>query len=210
MKKVVIYGAGFNGRLLYEMLGSHDFIGFIDNNPERTNLGGMEWILKNRDVPVIISIGNNIIRYKIAEKLRSHNISIGSYIHPTAFIMNSVQMSSGRIVYPRVVIMHDVGIGNDVIINTGAIIEHDCVLGDCVNISPGVKMAGLVRVGERSFIGIGSIIGPRVKIGKDCIIGAGSLVINDIPDGMLAYGSPAEVKGFSKDVNWKEMMGGKR
>ena len=33
----------------------------------------------------------------------------------------------------------------------------------------------------------------RVNLGCDVIIGAGSTVLSDIPDGMLAVGSPCEV-----------------
>jgi acetyltransferase-like isoleucine patch superfamily enzyme len=32
-----------------------------------------------------------------------------------------------------------------------------------------------------------------VRIGKATVIGAGSLVLNDIPDDVLAYGSPARL-----------------
>jgi len=32
-----------------------------------------------------------------------------------------------------------------------------------------------------------------VNIGANALIGAGSLVLKDIPDGVVAYGSPAKV-----------------
>jgi carbonic anhydrase/acetyltransferase-like protein (isoleucine patch superfamily) len=50
-------------------------------------------------------------------------------------------------------------------------------------------------VGDGSLIGMGSTILNGAKIGKECIIGAGSLVTQNavIPDGSMAFGSPAKV-----------------
>ena len=50
-----------------------------------------------------------------------------------------------------------------------------------------------VCVGARTWVGIGASIIQRVNLGCDVIIGAGSTVLSDIPDGMLAVGSPCEV-----------------
>ena len=68
-----------------------------------------------------------------------------------------------------------VSIGDEVVIGHSAII-HGCTIGD------------------GSLIGMGSIILNGAKIGKNCIIGAGSLVTGkmDLPDGMMAMGSPAK------------------
>jgi acetyltransferase-like isoleucine patch superfamily enzyme len=33
----------------------------------------------------------------------------------------------------------------------------------------------------------------HVKIGKNCVIGAGSIVTKDIPDDVIAYGSPCKI-----------------
>ena len=49
-------------------------------------------------------------------------------------------------------------------------------------------------IGHNTVIGMGAIVMNGAKIGSDCIIGAGSLVTQGtvIPDGMLAFGSPAK------------------
>lgn len=52
---------------------------------------------------------------------------------------------------------------------------------------------------EGPTVGAGSIIGakvlllPRVKIGKNCVIAGASVVTKDVPEGMVAAGSPARV-----------------
>lgn len=73
---------------------------------------------------------------------------------------------------------HPVSIGDDVSIGHGAIV-HGCTIGNS------------------TLIGMGSIIMNGAVIGEHCIVGAGALVTGGmvIPDGHVAYGSPAKVVG---------------
>ena len=50
-------------------------------------------------------------------------------------------------------------------------------------------------IGHNTVIGMGAIVMNGAKIGNDCIVGAGSVVTQgtEIPDGMLALGTPAKV-----------------
>lgn len=52
---------------------------------------------------------------------------------------------------------------------------------------------GKVTLKENSRIGSHSTILPGVTIGKNTIIGAHSLVNKDLPDNVLAYGTPAKI-----------------
>lgn len=52
---------------------------------------------------------------------------------------------------------------------------------------------GRVRIGNNVFIGASTVVLPGVTIGNDVIIGANSTVTHDIPDGMVAVGSPARI-----------------
>ncbi len=49
------------------------------------------------------------------------------------------------------------------------------------------------KIGRHVLIGAGSIILPGVTIGDGCSVGAGSLVIKDLPEWSLCYGSPCKV-----------------
>lgn len=57
----------------------------------------------------------------------------------------------------------------------------------------GYTKIGRVSIGNRVFIGAESVILPGVTIGSDVIIGANSTVTHDIPDGVVAVGSPARI-----------------
>lgn len=52
---------------------------------------------------------------------------------------------------------------------------------------------GRVRIGSNVFIGASTVVLPGVTIGDNVIIGANSTVTHDIPDGMVAAGSPARI-----------------
>ena len=50
-----------------------------------------------------------------------------------------------------------------------------------------------IHIGRNVWIGSGSIVLSGVTIGDNAVIGAGSVVTKDIPENMLAVGSPAKV-----------------
>lgn len=57
----------------------------------------------------------------------------------------------------------------------------------------GYTKIGRVTIGDNVFIGAESVVLPGVTIGSNVIIGANSTVTHDIPDGMVAAGTPARV-----------------
>ena len=69
------------------------------------------------------------------------------------------------------------------------IIAHDASTKTFLNYT---RVAN-VSVGSNVFIGAGTIVLPGVSIGNNVVIGAGSVVSKDIPDNVVALGSPARV-----------------
>ena len=95
-------------------------------------------------------------------------------------------------------------IGKEVDIGTFAYInaEAGVVLEDNVQLGGGVKIysvstidnkRGLVILKKNCRIGANSVIMPGVTIGENSIIGALSFVNKDVPDNVIAYGTPAKV-----------------
>ena len=80
------------------------------------------------------------------------------------------------------VVIH-VGDGFPVSIGAGVTIGHAAIVHGCT-------------VGDNTLIGMGAIVLDGAQIGRDCIIGAGSVVTPGtvIPDGSVAFGSPARVR----------------
>lgn len=92
-----------------------------------------------------------------------------------------------------------------VTIGDGTNIQDNCVIhikggkyethiGKNVSIGHGAIVHG-ATVGDNTTIGMGSIIQDGATVGRNCLIGAGSVVTGktDVPDGHLAFGSPAKV-----------------
>lgn len=50
-----------------------------------------------------------------------------------------------------------------------------------------------VHIGENVWIGANTVIVPGVSIGRNSVIGAGSVVTKDIPDNVVAAGTPCRI-----------------
>lgn len=55
-------------------------------------------------------------------------------------------------------------------------------------------------IGPDAQIGVNVTLLPYVRIGAGCLVGAGSVVTRDLPDGTVAYGNPAVVRGYVADL----------
>jgi len=147
---------------------------------------------KEGDRPlVLVSIGSNTARTRIAAWLRGQGFELGRAIHPHAQIGRGASIGAGTVVMAGVVVNSDTTVGENVIVNTGATVDHDCSVGDGAHLAPGVHMCGGVHVGAGSFIGAGAVIIPGVRIGVNAVVGAGSTVVEDVPDNAKVVGSPA-------------------
>jgi acetyltransferase-like isoleucine patch superfamily enzyme len=180
----------------------------------------------------IIAIGNNKTRLAIARAMsgaapRTEEAAGGPYraanttsaeaaagvrwarpaIHPWAMVSPSAMIGRGTVVFPGAVVHTGAVVGAHVVINTGVIVEHDAELSDGVNLSPGVKSGGRIVIGEGTFVATGATLAPRVRIGAWSVIGAGSVVVDDIPDRVLAYGVPARpVAEIDDTFDWKRLL----
>ncbi len=186
---MVLYGASGHAKVIMDLLETQniqvDYL--VDDNHNVNELSGLA---VKHELPiseqVIISIGNNAIRKKIAESLPNE---FATGIAKSAIVAKSVKVGEGTVVMQGAILQPEVKIGKHCIINTGASIDHECVVEDYVHISPHATLCGNVHVGEGTWIGAGTTIIQGVKIGKWCMIGAGSVVSKDIPDGYLAVGN---------------------
>ena len=191
-----LYGASGHAKVIIDILRDMGIpvLGAFDKNPAIKEIGGIPVlgaeIEQEIEQPVLISIGDNSIRRRVAENLKH---DFGKAIHSTAIISPSASIGVGTVVMQGAIIQADAQIGMHAIINTGASIDHDCQIGDYAHISPAAVLSGNVQVGEGTHIGAGAVVIPNLKIGKWCKIGAGAVVIRDIPDGVTAVGNPARI-----------------
>ena len=165
-----------------------------DNNPFNLTYLGYEldpnfngWDMK---LSFILGIGDNNLRYKVAQILLSKSQIIESVFNPNSIISKSANIGFGVFVSKGVLVNAFANIGDFTILNTGCIVEHECVIDTAAHIGPGAVIAGNVKIGKRSFIGANSVIKQGVHIGDDVIIGAGSVIINHVTNNSIIVGNP--------------------
>ncbi|WP_426479696.1 acetyltransferase [Chryseobacterium sp. CBSDS_008] len=189
-----LFGASGHGKVIADIAAANDIKikAFIDQDISKNECYGFPVLnhLPEGKERLVISIGNNLTRKKIAEQVKNE---IGTLIHPKSIISDSVKIEEGTVIMGGVVTNADTAIGKHCIINTNASVDHDCVIEDFVHISPNSALAGGVTVGEGSQIGIGASVIQGIKIGKWCVIGAGAVVISDIPDYSVVVGNPGRI-----------------
>lgn len=106
-----------------------------------------------------------------------------------------------------------VHLGKKVYFNYGVKLVDDThiYIGDCTQLGPGCILATAdhpldaaqreagyqrnfpIRVGRNCWFGAGVMVMPGVTIGDNVVIGAGSVVTRDLPDNVLAMGTPCRV-----------------
>lgn len=188
-----LYGASGHAKVIIDILhaNNQEIKALYDDNIKIKELLNYPVLgTTHIEGPLIISIGNNKIRKKIANSL---NVEFVCTIHPSAIISPSASIDVGTVVMQGAIIQADSRIGKHCIINTGSSVDHECVLEDFVHISPHATLCGNVCVGEGTWIGAGATIIPGVKVGKWSVIGAGSVVTEDIPDYVVAVGNKCRI-----------------
>jgi sugar O-acyltransferase (sialic acid O-acetyltransferase NeuD family) len=197
-REYIIIGASGHAKVIIEIIEAlkGQVKGIQDMNPAITNLLGYPVSTDlPLNAPMIIAIGNNTIRKRIAGELRD---GFATAIHPRANISTRCTVSTGTVIMAGATVNSETRIGRHCIVNTNASIDHDCIIEDFVHISPNASLAGKVTVGEGAQVGIGSTIIQGVTIGKWAVIGAGSVVIKDVPDYAVVVGVPGSIIKYLK------------
>lgn len=140
-----------------------------------------------------VAVGDNSIRERVVQDLlaKRPDIEFPAIIHPSAVMSAFSSLRRGTIVMPLAVVGPNSIVGDFCIVNTRSSIDHDCTMGDYASLAPGAVTGGGVRIGARSAVSLGAVVKHGVRIGDDCVLGANSYLNVDLPDGRVAYGSPA-------------------
>ena len=209
---IAIVGAGGHAKCAYECfyLQGQNVVGFFDDDYSKNRvevingvrvIGSPSDITKYNEIKALfIGIGDNRIRLDKYEHFKSQGYMFPSTVHPRAHISEFAKLGEGNFIMAMAVINPGSIVGKCCIINTGSTVGHDCRLEDGVQIGPGVNLAGGSSLGEGVFVGIGAKVGPGVTVGPWAVVGAGAVVLDDLPGGVFACGTPARIK-LNKTLN---------
>ena len=134
---------------------------------------------------------------------KSPRIHPTAFIAPTAVIIGDVTVEERASVWYNAVVRSDFG---PIVIRAGANVQDCAVIhvtprgGTEIGVGATVGHLCLIHaatIGDEALIGNGATVLDGVKVGKGAMIAAGALVTpgTEIPDGMLAVGVPAKIKG---------------
>ena len=130
-----------------------------------------------------------------------------SWIHETAQLIGDVMVGEECFIGAGAVLRGDFGsirVGDRSSIQESSTLhcrpDAKCVVGSDVTIGHGSVLHGC-EIKDRTVIGMHSTVSDNAVVGRDCIVGEASFVRanQQIPDGMLAMGNPAEIKGPLRD-----------
>ncbi len=155
----VIYGAGGHASVLADLvsLQGGKVEAFFDDQAKEVANGLTKPYAGNVHVAseLIIGIGNNIIREKVAGKV---NHKFGILIHPSAYVAKDAEIGEGTVILANAVVQAKAKIGKHVIINAGVCIDHDAVVNDFVLIYPNAYVGGGAIIEKGVLVNAGAVI----------------------------------------------------
>ncbi len=202
MSALLLVGGGGHAKVVLDVARAAGFSvsGFLDPDPSAPPIGEVRRLGGDEAAPALraqglalafVALGDNRLRRKIGEHLRTQGFGLVTLIHPSAVVSPSALIGAGTAVMPLAVVNAAAHIGDHVIVNTSAIVEHDCVLGDGVHLAPCSVLGGGCTLGEEVFFGIGACARPLSRIGARATVGAGAVVVAEIIEGAVVVGAPA-------------------
>lgn len=201
-RPVWLYGFGGHAKVVADLLIACNMklAGVIDDNQQVIELTenavrpglklGLDPDIFNATEPMVICVGSNRIREKLATQIPNPFVSLW---HPSTIVSPTASIGLGTVIMQGSIVQSETTLGNHVIINSGASIDHENRIADFVHVSPNATLCGNVTVGEGAWIGAGAVVIQGVNIGKWAIVGAGAVVIRDVPDYATVVGNPGRV-----------------
>lgn len=209
MARVVVIGASGHAKVVVDALeqaGEHEVVGFLDANraagstwyglPVLGSDADLERLCDEHHIDAgIVGVGDNAARGRIAARITSElgRFRFVNAVHPSARLARGAELGAGVLVVAGAIVGPDTTLGDHAVVYTGASIDHDSRLGRCASLAPRAVAGGGVTIGDHTAVSIGATVLHGRTIGAHTVVGAGSLVVDDLPDHVVAYGSPARV-----------------
>jgi sugar O-acyltransferase (sialic acid O-acetyltransferase NeuD family) len=210
MKRIAIVGSGpLAERLIYyfESTSFAKVEGMFDDFEARGHIKyGRPILGATEDVPAVfkkdrfdavaIGVGYDHMwfRKEMYERLKTADIPVATFIHPTSYVEKSAVIGEGSIILVGCTIDMHSQLGENVFLSSKCFLSHHVHVGSHTFCSPAVNLAGMTKVGQCCFIGISTTSISSVKIGFHVQTAAGAVITKDTPDHVLVAGVPGEVK----------------
>lgn len=204
-KPLIIIGAGGQGGCVHDIAVQAGFQvkGFLDTVHAKGDqvlglpvLGSDEYLDDAEFVAAhafAIGIGEPGPRRRYGRRLKTMGADLPNIINPSSFVSPHADLGVGVFLMGFNAVNHQARVSDFAAMDWHATLGHHSVLGECCFVGPGAHVAGRVSCGDETYIGIGACTVEKIRIGSHTVIGAGATVTKDVPDHVLAVGSPAKV-----------------
>jgi sugar O-acyltransferase (sialic acid O-acetyltransferase NeuD family) len=209
MGRIAVVGASDLAKVvidLVEKAGVYEIAGLVD---ERRQVGesfyGCRVLGRDADIAAIakqhslgalaIAIGDNWRRHLVAERLGglAPRLEFPALVHPSAVLARGASLGAGAIAGPGAVVGGDARVGRFAYLAFHASVGENGRVGDFATLGSSAAMAGSAALGAFSVLAIGAAVIHGVSIGEHSVVGAGATVVRDLPDHVVAVGTPAAV-----------------
>ncbi len=202
MIKLLIFPFNGNGLEALNCLGSNfDFIGFVDDTPEKQGNHKMGFSVLTRqafddypDAMVLAVPGSPSSfkeRKKIIDSLNIPETRFARVIHPNSDISLYSQIGHNVLIMAGCVLTSNCVVEDHVCILPNSVIHHDSSIGAYTLVGSNVTIAGGTSIGKNAYIGSGSSIINGISVGDHCLVGMGSNVIKSVVQNTTVVGNPA-------------------
>lgn len=129
-------------------------------------------------------------------------VADSAFVSEMAYLVGDVTIEEQASVWPFVCLRGDyepITVGAETNVQDFTML-HGATIGSGVTIGHNAVIDE-ATVGDDVLIGMSSTVLPGASIGNKCIVAAGSLILEDqeIPNGHMAYGSPADIRPLTED-----------
>ena len=201
--KVLVVGGASQGRQAIDVLeaaGIHEVVAVLDAG---LPVGGVVCghpVVDDDGVATVgadgfvVAIGDNAVRAAVFARIRAdHGLVPVSAVHPAAVVARDAVVAPGALLMAGVVVSNGCTLGEGVLMGTRASVDHDTVVADHASLAPAATTGGDVAIGTGSAVLLGASVVHGVTLGAHTVVGAGAVVLDDLPDRVVAVGVPARV-----------------
>ena len=140
---------------------------------------------------VMVAVADPKDRFDIIQRLPKET-KFFSFIHPTALLMDDVEIDEGSFIGAYSILTTNIKIGKHAILNRGNQIGHDCRIGDYFSAMPGAIVSGNVTIYDCVYMGTNSSIKEKISVHSLTTIGMNSAVVKPIEEPGVYVGSPSK------------------
>jgi acetyltransferase EpsM len=131
-------------------------------------------------------------RVRIVDALGIPRHRWATIVDPRSAVAPDAVIGPGCFVGPFATVGPASRLGIHTVVRAGAHVSHDCTIGDFVFVGMNAVVCGFSVVQDGAYVAPGASIRDRCRVGKFAVVGLGSVVTKDVPDFVVAAGSPAE------------------